>query len=174
MNPSWIVRTARLVLHPVAWADLPDLQAIKSDPAVFAVMLGGVRSPVIAVRELAEDIAFWGAHGVGMWSVREGEKFCGIVGIMRRSDGRGMSLRFAFTAAARGRGLGREAAIAALQFAHDRAGLERVVAVAREDNIASRMVLGGIGMRHCETFLRDGSQMLVFESVRANTNLRDD
>ena len=47
MNPRWNLRTARLVLTPVSGADLPDLIAIKADPRVFAVMLGGV---LIAVR----------------------------------------------------------------------------------------------------------------------------
>ena len=45
MNPLWILRTARLVLTPVGGADLPDLRAIKADPRVFAIMLGGVRTP---------------------------------------------------------------------------------------------------------------------------------
>ena len=76
-----------------------------------------------------------------------------------------MALRFAFDPAQRGQGLAREAASAALRFAHDRAGLRRVVAVARESNHASRVLLGGIGMRPCETFQRDGATMLVYESV---------
>src|SRR5579884_776784 len=29
MNPAWVVRTARLVLTPVVWRDLPELAAIK-------------------------------------------------------------------------------------------------------------------------------------------------
>jgi RimJ/RimL family protein N-acetyltransferase len=165
MNPAWVVRTARLVLKPVAWSDLADLQALKGNPSVFAIMLGGVRSPVQVADELAADIAFWGAHGVGMWAIREaGETFRGLVGIMQRPDGRGMSLRFALSSGAQGRGIGREAAGAALRYAHHRAGLPRIVAVAREENIASRIVLGGIGMRECDSFSRDGYRMIVYES----------
>ena len=58
-----------------------------------------------------------------------------------------------------------EAAGAALRFAHERAGVRRVVAVARADNVSSRQVLGGIGMRECGAFERAGVPMLVFESV---------
>ena len=168
MSPSWTIRTARLVLTPVAWTDLPDLQALKSDPRVFAVMLGGVRSPVRAAEELAEDIAFWAANGCGMWAVRDGGTgaFQGITGFMQRPDGRGIALRFAFWPHARGRGLAREAASAAVLFGHERAGLGRIVAVARDSNIASRTVLGGIGMTECETFLQDGNQMVLYESTR--------
>lgn len=166
MNPAWIVRTARLELTPVGWPDLPDLQALKADPRVFAVMLGGVRTAQRAAEELAEDIAFWAARGIGMWSVRQiaDGAFVGLVGIMERPDGLGMALRFALRPEARGRGLASEAAGAVLRFAHDRAGIARVVAVAREDNFASRLVLGGIGMVECDVFLREGHRMLVYES----------
>lgn len=168
MSPSWTIRTARLVLTPVAWTDLPDLLALKSDPRVFAVMLGGIRTPVRVAEELAEDIAFWAANGCGIWVVRDAatSAFQGITGFMQRPDGRGVALRFAFWPHARGRGLAREAAGAALQFGHERAGLARIVAVARESNIASRTVLGGIGMTECDSFLQNGHQMVLYESTR--------
>jgi RimJ/RimL family protein N-acetyltransferase len=168
MNPSWALQTGRLSMRPVAWADLAELQELKSDPRVFAVMLGGVRTPALTARELAEDGAFWAAHGVGMWTVRlapTGE-FVGIAGLYQRPDGRGIGLRYALKAGAQGNGYGPEAAGAALRFAHDRAGLHRVVAVAREDNLASRTVLGAIGMVEREAFDRNGQRMIVYTSVR--------
>src|SRR5580658_8955630 len=168
MNPTWFVRTGRLLMRPVSWQDLDDLRALKSNPEVFAVMLGGVRTHAQVADELAEDVMFWGAHGVGMWAVREAgtERFLGYVGLHERPDGRGFALRFALTVASQGRGYASEAAAAALRFAHERAGLDRVVAVARESNFASRMVLGGIGMVECDVYLRDGYRVVVFESVR--------
>jgi RimJ/RimL family protein N-acetyltransferase len=168
MTPGWTITTGRMVLSPTSLADLPDLQALKADPRVFAVMLGGVRTPQRTQEELAEDISFWARHGVGMWAVRSvGDgRFLGLVGLMDRPDGRGLSLRFAFWPEARGQGLAREAAAAALRFAHDRPGIARVVAVAREDNFASRTLLGGIGMAECDAFLRDGRRMVVYESRR--------
>jgi RimJ/RimL family protein N-acetyltransferase len=167
MNPFWIVRTGRLLMRPVSAADLPGLRALKADPRVFAVMLGGVRTPMRTVEELAEEIGFWGRHGVGIWGVRHRVSgvFLGIAGFMDRPDGRGISLRFAFVPAEQGYGYASEAAGAALRFAHDRARLPRVVAVAREDNLASRQVLGGIGMREYDRFDRAGVPMLVFESL---------
>ena len=168
MNPTWIVRTGRLMLRPVSGVDLPGLAALKADPRVFAVMLGGVRGRARAVEELAEDIAFWGRHGVGMWVVRHrvSGMFLGIAGFMERPDGRGIGLRFALVVTEQGHGYASEAAGAALRFGHERARIGRVVAVAREDNIGSREVLGAIGMRECDAFIRAGVPMLVFESVR--------
>jgi RimJ/RimL family protein N-acetyltransferase len=152
-------------MTPVAWGDLDDLIAIKADPLVFALMLGGVRTKVRVIEELAEDLVFWGRTGLGIWAVRDAASgvFEGITGLMERPDGRGIALRFAFWVHVRGHGLAREAAGAALRFAHQR--VPRVVAIARESNISSRLVLGGIGMRPYESFMRDGELMLTYESL---------
>lgn len=167
MNVSWVMRTGRLVMRPVAYGDLPDLVALKADPTVYALMLGGVRTPAQTADDLAEDIIFWGAHGVGLWAVRDAmtEAFLGVTGLHLRGDGRGMALRMAFAAAAHGRGYASEAAGAALRFGHERAGLRRIIGVARETNIGSRMVLGAIGMVQCEVYERDGYRVIVYESV---------
>ena len=169
MNPSWVVRTGRLIMRPVSWPDIDDLRALKSDPEVFAIMLGGVRTPAQVAEELAEDIAFWGAHGVGMWAVREigSETFIGYVGLHDRPDGRGVALRFALVPAAQGRGYASEAAAAALRFGHEFGGLRRIIALARENNFGSRMVLGNIGMVERESLMRDGYRVIVYESVLA-------
>jgi len=175
MNPTWIVRTSRLLLTPVGGEHLPDLCAITSDPRVFAVMLGGVRSPAQAAEELAEDIAAWGANGFGMWAVHElasartnatpARSFVGVTGLELRPDGRGVALRFALWPEAQGRGLAREAAGAALRFGHGQARLRRIVAVARESNFASRTVLGAIGMTVCLRFEQQGYRMVMYESL---------
>ena len=155
-------------MTPVSGADAADLRRLRADPRVFAVMLGGVRDGQRADEELAGEVRLWGARGFGMWTVREKltGKFDGIAGLMLRADGRGVALRFAFWPEAQGRGFAREAAAAALRYAHEDSGLDRVVAVTREQNFASRTLLGGIGMRPCETFVRDGWTMLTYESQR--------
>jgi RimJ/RimL family protein N-acetyltransferase len=167
LNPFQTLRTGRLILTPVGGGDLPDLRAIKADPRVFAVMLGGVRNAVETAEELARDVAAWGAQGYGIWAVREAvdHRFVGITGLEQRPDNRGVALRFALWPEAQGRGLAREAAGAALRFGHDRSGLRRIVAVAREANFASRTVLGSIGMAPRERFIQGGHAMILFESV---------
>ena len=169
MLSPWRLATARLILTPVAPADLRDLIALKADPRAFAQMLGGVRSRLRTTEELAEDMAFWGANGYGMWSVRarDGGGFMGITGLMHRQDGRGIALRFALWPHVRGVGLASEAASAALVYAHETALLPKVIAVARENNFASRMVIGAIGMTEAGSFTRGGILHLVYQSVRA-------
>jgi RimJ/RimL family protein N-acetyltransferase len=160
-----LIRTARLLLRPVNAADLPGLMALKADPRVFGQMLGGVRSPWQVVAELAEDVSAWARLNAGIFAIYEFSRFHGMTGVQERADGRGLALRFAVWPEARGRGIAREAASAALRHAHDVARLERIIAVARADNFGSRMVLGSIGMTECDAFIRDGHVMLVYESV---------
>ncbi|GAC1339946.1 MAG: hypothetical protein NVSMB18_09080 [Acetobacteraceae bacterium] len=158
--------TGRLSLRPVSWEDLPDLRLLKADPLVYAGMLGGVRDPAQVAAELAADTAFWARTGVGMWTVRDQSgAMIGLTGLHDRPDGRGIALRFAFRPEARGLGFAREAAGAALRFAHGRAGLRRVIGVARESNLTSRTVLGAIGMRACDGFDRGGERILIYESL---------
>jgi len=170
VSPAWHIRTARLDLVPVGWADFSDLVAIKGDPSVFAVMLGGVRGPVLVAEDLAADISAWAALGYGVWAVRDiaGRALRGLTGLQARPDARGVAVRFAFWPDAQGRGLAREAAGAVLRFGHDQAGLERIVGVARDENIASRTVLGSIGMVEAERFMQGGYEMVLYESVRVS------
>ena len=163
-----LIRTARLHLRPLNAADLADLTRLRADPLVFGQMLGGVGSPWQVAEDLTASIAAWACFGTGMFTIREGSSFQGITGIHQRPDGRGLALRFAVWPEARGRGVAREAASAALRFAHDQGGIGRIVAVARADNFGSRMVLGAIGMTECDAFLRAGHVLLVYESLAAD------
>jgi RimJ/RimL family protein N-acetyltransferase len=169
MIPVRHLLTARLRMAPVSGADLRDLVALKGDPRAFAQMLGGVRGARRVAEELAEDIQAWGRFGFGMWSVRDraGGKFLGLAGLMHRPDGRGVALRFAFWPDARGIGVAREAAGAAVRFGHEVAALPRIIAVAREENFASRMVLGAVGMAEADRFVRDRVSLIVYHSVRS-------
>jgi RimJ/RimL family protein N-acetyltransferase len=165
-TPGRILRTARLMLLPPGAENLPDLIRLKADERVFGFMLHGVRTPERTREELEDDIDFWAVRGYGTWCVCEVATgaFLGICGFMERPDGRGVALRYALWPECRGKGYAREAARAALGFGH-RAGLARIVAVARETNHASRAVLAEIGMRECGAFMNHGHRMLVFESV---------
>jgi RimJ/RimL family protein N-acetyltransferase len=155
------------MLLPVGLENLPELVRLKADPRVFSAMLHGVRTPERTREELEDDIDFWQVRGYGTWAVHSlaDESFLGIAGLMERPDGRGVALRFAFWPEVRGRGYAREAAGAALAFGH-RAGLARIIGVARETNTASRTVLAEIGMKPCGEYPYQGHRMLVFESVR--------
>jgi RimJ/RimL family protein N-acetyltransferase len=161
-----MIRTDRLTLLPVGLENLDDLVRLKADPAVFSTMLHGPRAPERTLEELEDDIDFWEVRGYGTWCIfrTQDGAFLGISGLMERPDGRGVALRYALWPEARGRGYAREAARAALAFGH-RAGLQRIIAVARATNTASVAVLETLGLRRCGEFRNHGHQMLVFESL---------
>ncbi|MBY0335948.1 MAG: GNAT family N-acetyltransferase [Acetobacteraceae bacterium] len=161
------VTTPRLSLLPPSPEQLPDLIRLKGDERVFGYMLHGTRTPERTAEELDDDIEFWRVRGYGTWSVFErgtGE-FLGLCGLMERPDGRGIALRFALWPECRGKGYAREASRAALDFGH-RAGLARIIGIARETNHASRAVMTDLGMTECGEFLNRGHRMVVFESRR--------
>lgn len=166
LRSSRIVTTERLMMIPPGRENLPDLVRLKGDERVFGWMLHGVRTPERAQEELEDDIDFWAVRGYGTWCVfeRETGAFLGICGFMERPDGRGVALRYALWPECRGKGFAREAARAALAFGH-RAGLRRIIAVARDENLASRAVLKDIGMTPAGEFRHQGHHMLVFESL---------
>jgi RimJ/RimL family protein N-acetyltransferase len=167
LNAPRTLTTPRLSLLPPGPEHLDDLIRLKADERAFGLMLHGTRSPARAREELEDDMDFWLVRGYGTWSVfeRATGDFLGICGLMERPDGRGVALRFALWPECRGKGYAREAAAAALEFGH-RAGLSRIIAVARETNAASRAVLTDIGMKEAGEFRHQGHRMLVFESLR--------
>ncbi len=157
------ITTARLSMLPPGPEHLEELVRLKADERVFGYMLHGVRTPARTAEELEDDMDFWQVRGYGTWSVflREAGDFLGITGLMERSDGRGVALRYALWPECRGHGYAREAAAAALEF-----GLARIIGVARESNAASRAVMSDIGMHESGEFLNRGHRMVVFESAR--------
>nr|WP_255429108.1 GNAT family N-acetyltransferase [Saccharibacter sp. 17.LH.SD] len=159
------MRTARLVLRPVSWADMEDMARLKADVCAFGPMLGGVRNRAQAEAEMVDDIVLWARRGVGIFAIFENGRFVGMTGVHERPDGRGLGLRIAVFPWASGRGIAREAAMRALSFVLD-AGEERIVAVTREDNMASRVILGSIGMTQIEQFERGGQTMILYEKRR--------
>lgn len=167
VSSAWVLTTARLSLKPVSYRDLPDLIRLKANPRAYALMLGGVRSPSQTADDLAQDIQAWGHYGFGMWAVRARQGgFLGMTALMHRPDRDDVALRFAFFPEARGAGLAREAASAALVYAHDVVRLPKVIAVSREDNYASRQVLSSIGMVCVSDFWRGSDRVLIYQSVK--------
>ena len=162
------ITTPRLSLLPPGPEHLPDLIRLKADEAVFGYMLHGTRTPERTREELEDDMDFWQVRGYGTWSVfeRGTGDFLGICGFMERPDGRGVALRFALWPECRGKGYAREAALAALEFGR-RAGLRRIIAVARETNAPSRAVLADIGMTEAGEFQHQGHRMIVYEAPPA-------
>ena len=145
---SRILKTERLNLEPIGEVHFEALARLRSDPQIMAAMRGGAESRARTRATLDWYLATWEEQGYGMWAVldRPGGDFLGECGFWLRDDGQGVSLRFVLKRAVQGRGLAREAAAAALGYGFEGAEIDRIVAVAQDDNEASHRVLKSIGM----------------------------
>jgi RimJ/RimL family protein N-acetyltransferase len=107
-------------------------------------------------KDLAEA-GEWAAHlgdmqrrlGYAQWRVgeRAGDRLVGIAGLQPLDGGPEVELTYALEPSAWGRGYATEAGAAALEYGFGEAGLERVVAIAKEENRGSVAVLRRLGLR---------------------------
>jgi ribosomal-protein-alanine N-acetyltransferase len=147
-----ILETERLRLRPFTTADLDAHARLYADPDVTRWISDG---PFLgaAARERSERtvrrfIAHWQEHGFGVWAVEE--RASGIVigqcGLNTLDTGE-VEILWALERAAWDHGYGTEAARAALAYAFDTIGLERIIALARPQNGPSRRIMDKLGLR---------------------------
>ena len=151
MNAMTELTTARLHMRPFALGDDDKLARLHGDAELMAHMRGGVQSPAEAAAELVRYRACWAERGFGIWALFAEGHFIGECGLrmapgVSGDEAKGVRLRFVIDKPYQGRGFAGEAAVASLAFAFEVAALERVRAVAREGNPASRHVLERVGM----------------------------
>jgi len=90
---------------------------------------------------------------------------------VRHSDGflrRGWAIGWWLAHPYWGRGLATEAAGCALQDVFERAGLDRVVSVARVENNASLRIMEKLGMRRQREFESEGVHLVQYEILHAD------
>lgn len=143
-----MLQTERLTLRPVELEDTPAFEAFYSDPEVMAIRKYGVLGTAAARNQIQGMLAHWATHGFGMWIVAENSSraFAGECGLRWLEDRSDVELSYGLYPRFRGQGFATEAARAALNFAVDVLGLERIVALSRGDNVKSHRVLEKLGM----------------------------
>jgi RimJ/RimL family protein N-acetyltransferase len=142
--------TRRLSIRPLTPSDGADVYAVFAAPEVMRYWNS---APPADLAEAGE----WAAHftdmqrrmGYAQWRVAERAtgRLVGIAGLQPLDGGPDVELTYALVPRAWGRGYATEAAAAALGFAFEDAGLERVVGIARPENGASVAVLRKLGLR---------------------------
>ncbi len=157
--------TERLVLRAYRDSDLHQLhEVLYSDEAAMR-LLGGPRDLAGTRAALERSMNQQEEGGYSFWPVieRESGLLCGEAGLFPLApDGPDVALGYAFGAAYWGRGYATEAASAVVAEAFCSLGLERLVAIAREENHGSRRVLAKLGFQ--ERGLRQvwGAEQLFF------------
>ncbi len=148
------LRTERLVLRPLSWDDLPELEALDADPEVMR-FLDRPRTPdEVRDRMLSRLDPSADAMGLGYWAGLERGRFVGWWLLSPRGPGLA-EVGWRLHVHAWGRGLASEGASALLEHGFGTVGLERVVAETMVVNHASRGVMRRIGMRPTQVVHRE-------------------
>ena len=152
-RPVLPVETDRLRLRSIEPADAEPLFEIYGDAETMR-LVGRTGRPVAdleATRRAVDAILRHHAfHGFGLWAIdeREGAPLIGVAGLAW-VEGHGPEVEAAYILRRDrwGRGYATEALRAVLGIGHGELGFERIVALAYEENDASRRVMEKAGMR---------------------------
>ena len=145
-----ILETERLSLRRLTVEDAGLIVELLND-ASFLRFIGdkGVRTSEDACQYiLSGPIDSYERHGFGLWLVetRGSETPVGICGLLKRETLSDVDIGFAFLPEYRSLGYAYESAAAVLDYGRNVLGLQRVVAIADDDNTGSIRVLEKIGM----------------------------
>ena len=148
---SLTIETQRLILRPFVPNDLDRLAEILADPDVVHYLPGGMpRTREQSEKTLNFIIEHWEQHGFGWWAVTRkatGELigWCGLKLVETTGE---TEVLYMFAKSVWGQGYAAEAALAGLRYAFEELKLDRVIAVAVPENLASRRVMEKIGMQY--------------------------
>ena len=157
-------------------ADADRLAVLHADARVMNLLKHGVLSRAQSDALVATYEAEWPALGFGSWTAceRESGRLVGLGGLRVDGGGHGVALRLAFTPEAQGKGYGPELGRAALAFAFDVVGLDRVVAITRPDNLAGQRSLEKVGMRReREATREDGRTVLLYAAFNPKSGRKN-
>jgi RimJ/RimL family protein N-acetyltransferase len=184
MEPAGIdLETPRLRLRRWRAEDRPRFAAINAEPAVQRHLNPLTREGSDAMLDRID--AHFARHGWGFWAVeeREGGALIGLCGLARADWPAfftpAVEIGWRLSTPWQGRGLAREAAEAALDFAFGTLGLDRVVSFTVPANTPSWGLMERLGMRRLGEFdhpnLPDGHALrrhVVYETTAAEHRAR--
>lgn len=168
------IETERLVLRPLALADLGSLHDVYGDREVMRYIgRGNTYSETVEQSEarLQRLIDHHERHGFSMWAVtdRESGSVMGDGGlILYAHRGPEVELGYRLAKPYWGRGYATELARAWLAYGFDTLGLEQVLGVAHPENVASQRVLEKAGMSFRRMTVYEGLKARLYAADRAD------
>lgn len=145
------IETPRLWLRPLTLTDLNDLTQIYSDPEVMRYRLISQPATREQTQKMLESyLNHWNEHGFGRWATihkASGKLIghCGLEYLATRDD---VEISYLLQRDYWGQGLATESATILLNYGFETLQLERLVALANPQNLASRRVIEKIGMQY--------------------------
>ncbi len=142
------IETARLWLRHFTLEDFNDLFELYTDAEVMRYLSPRTREQTQA--SLCKHIQHWQNHNFGMWAVmhKDSDKMIGRCGLGFLENTPEVELGYVLNKSYWHRGLGTEASIATVNYGFQEVGLNRIVAIAHLENIASVRVIQKIGMKY--------------------------
>jgi ribosomal-protein-alanine N-acetyltransferase len=143
--------TDRLTLRPLSLADIDWFAAMRGDADIMRYIgTAGAVSREVAEARLDRHLECWAERGLGMFGVRERGKDApvGWAGLQPVDGFDEIEVGYAFAKDAWGRGYATETARAVVRWGFEEHKLERIVAIAYEENAGSRRVMDKLGMRY--------------------------
>jgi ribosomal-protein-alanine N-acetyltransferase len=145
------IETKRLRLRPFEESDA-DGVAFYADADVMRYIPGGARDRSLLATRFRAQVANardqWDQNGFGLWAVvlKQPETLIGHCGLQHLPGGEEIEVFYLLDKPYWNQGIATEATKAALTFGFERAGLQRIVAIAMPANVASQRVMQKAGM----------------------------
>jgi RimJ/RimL family protein N-acetyltransferase len=161
---SVVLVTERLVLKEFSLTDAHGFYELNLDPKVIR-FTGDVPFSSMAEAEIfIRNYDHYDRHGFGRWSVflKDTNEYLGFCGLNYRLAVDEVDLGFRLRRSHWGKGYATEAAQGSLLHGFKSYGLEKIVAWAMKDNLASHRVLHKLGMRFQKTVEAEGSLWIQY------------
>ena len=158
--------TARLDLRGFEERDFDAYASMMIDPIVTRYLGDGQPlSRADAWRQMAMFAGHWLLRGFGVWAVEERESgaFIGRIGCFQPEGWPGLELAYTLARPFWGHGYAREGAGAALEYAREVLGCERIISIVRRENAPSIRLARSLGAEFVETIQFFGSPADLYQ-----------
>jgi RimJ/RimL family protein N-acetyltransferase len=167
--PVPVLETERLFLRPFSLDDLDDLVDILSKPEVTRYLAGdGTPSREHVQRLLGRVMEHWDERKYGWWAVclKEDPRVIGWCGLGYLEETEETEVLYMLDTPFWGKGIATEAARASLRYGFEQTNLQRIIALAFPENIASQRVMQKCGMSYEEEAPYFGYDLVCFQILK--------
>ncbi|NNJ89174.1 MAG: GNAT family N-acetyltransferase [Eudoraea sp.] len=144
-----LIETDRLLIREITPVDKEDLFVLHSDPDVQKYTGEAVVESVEEIEKAIEErIEHYKQFGFGRWAIvlKDGMQFTGWAGLLYLPEFDEIDLGYRFLPQYWGKGIATEASHAILNYGFETLKLDKIVAIAMKENIASIKVMEKVGM----------------------------
>jgi len=166
-----VLETERLFLRPFSMDDLDDLVDILSNPEVTRYLAGdGTPSREHVERLLGRIKEHWEERNYGWWAVclKKDPKVIGWCGLGYLEETGETEVLYMLDVPFWGKGIATEAALASLRYGFEQTDLQRIIALAFPDNIASQRVMQKCGMSYEKEAPYFGYNLVCFQILKGD------